>query len=359
MKNCHWSLVAFVLQLVLLGGAVSHADERADALRAAQELGIALPDQILKRPAVARELGALARERCDRQAVYQLSRALEEESYRREAAESLVAFLDKCGGYSEGIRRAINLLLDVSDSFRAVELADKLIAMEPNNDNGYFLRAVAYERGKQCENAIADYSSAIELFGNKDKISSLSYESMSRCYEELGQYCDAMAPIESWVAINPGEYDNDQTRSILRRLSGKGKCALAATGKKEEVLRRKGANVIRAEAAINGVKGTFIIDTGATFVTIKKKFAEKAGMKVTGQRVKLNTANGTVDGVLTRAHSVKLRSLSSERVQIVIQVDDADDYGDGTDGLIGMSFLSRFDIALDGKTLRIRPRKAK
>jgi clan AA aspartic protease (TIGR02281 family) len=101
-----------------------------------------------------------------------------------------------------------------------------------------------------------------------------------------------------------------------------------------------------------------MIDTGATFVTIKKRFAEKAGLKVAGQRVKLNTANGAVDGYLTKAKSVKLRSLESERVQVVIQLDEENDYGAGTDGLIGMSFLSRFDVTMDAKTLRIRARKA-
>lgn len=336
---------------------MSHAYDRADMQRAARELGISLPDEVLARLPVAKELDALARERCDREAVYQLSQALEDEGYRREAAEGLVSFSNNCHGYSDGIRSAINLLLGISDYTRSVELADKLIEMEPNNDNGYFLRAVAYERGNQCKNAIADYSSAIELFGDKEKISSVSYEAMSRCYEQLGQYCDAMLPIESWVAINPGAHDNDQTRSILRRLSSKGKCAQATSGKKEEIIRRKGGDVVKVDASINGVKGTFLIDTGATFVTIKKKFAEKAGLKVAGQRIKLNTANGAVDGYLTKARSVKLRSLESEGVQIVIQLDGEDDYGKGTDGLIGMSFLSHFEIAMDSKALRIRPRK--
>lgn len=357
MKNSRMTFVALALQLLLFSGTMSHAYDRADIQRAAQQLGLSLPDDILGRASIAKQLGALSRERCDRGAVYQLSKALEDESYRREAAQSLVSFSDNCGGYADGIRGAINLLLDISDYSRSVELADKLIEMEPNGDNGYFLRALAYDRSNQCENAIADYSSALELFGNKEKISSIAYESMSRCYEQLGQYCDAMLPIESWVAINPNEHDNDQSRSILRRLRNKGKCAQATTGKKEETIRRKGADVFRADASINGVKGTFMIDTGATFVTIKKRFAEKAGLKVAGQRVKLNTANGAVNGYLARAKSVKLRSLESESVQVVIQIDEQDDYGEGTDGLIGMSFLSRFDVAMDGKTLRIRPRK--
>jgi aspartyl protease family protein len=117
--------------------------------------------------------------------------------------------------------------------------------------------------------------------------------------------------------------------------------------------------VIRVEAAINGVKGNFVIDTGASYVTIKKRFAEKIGVKAAGERIKLNTANGTVDGFLTKAQSVKLRSLEAQGVQLVIQVDDQGDFGDGIDGLIGMSFLSRFDVAMDSKTLHIRPRKTK
>ena len=147
-------------------------------------------------------------------------------------------------------------MLDVSDYSRSVEIADKLIEMEPNNDNSYFLRALAYDQGNQCEKAIPDYSSAIELFGDKDKISSVGYEKMSRCYEQMGQYCDAMLPIESWVAIDPAKNDNDQARSILRRLANMGKCAQETTGKKEETIRRKGTNVIKVEASINGVKGT-------------------------------------------------------------------------------------------------------
>src|SRR5262245_51622358 len=150
------SLAAVVLQLLLFWGAVARAGELADARRAAEDLGIALPEYVITAPGVARQLGALARERCDQQAAYQLSKSQENESYRREGAEALVAFSDRCGGYADGIRRAINLLLDVSDYDRSVELAGKLIEMEPNSDNGYYLRAVAYDRGKQCDKAIGE-----------------------------------------------------------------------------------------------------------------------------------------------------------------------------------------------------------
>src|SRR5262245_30755409 len=183
------SLAAMALQLLLFCSLATRAGELADARRAAEELGVSLPEYVITAPGVAKQLGALSRERCDQKAAYELSKSLEHESYRRQGAEALVAFSDRCGGYADGIRRAINLLLDVSDYDRSIELAGKLIGMEPNNDNGYFLRAVAYDRGEQCEKAIADYATAIELFADKDHISSVAYDAMSHCYEKLGQYC--------------------------------------------------------------------------------------------------------------------------------------------------------------------------
>ena len=32
-------------------------------------------------------------------------------------------------------------------------------------------------------------------------------------------------------------------------------------------------------------------------------------------------------------------------------------YGDGVDGLLGLSFLSRFNVTIDGHTVRIAPNK--
>lgn len=63
-------LVSLALQLVFSFGTASHAADLGDAKRASAQLGLALPDKIMKNPAIAKQLGALARERCDRQAVY-------------------------------------------------------------------------------------------------------------------------------------------------------------------------------------------------------------------------------------------------------------------------------------------------
>jgi gag-polyprotein putative aspartyl protease len=73
--------------------------------------------------------------------------------------------------------------------------------------------------------------------------------------------------------------------------------------------------------------------------------------------VHLRTANGIVDGKRGRAQTIQLRSLVAKDVPIVVHAGGA--YGDGIDGLLGMSFLSRFNINMDGKTVRISPRTAR
>jgi hypothetical protein len=44
-------------------------------------------------------------------------------------------------------------------------------------------------------------------------------------------------------------------------------------------------------------------------------------------------------------------------VAVVVQPDDKATYGAGIDGLLGMSFLSRFDVKIERNAVRIASRK--
>jgi aspartyl protease family protein len=102
------------------------------------------------------------------------------------------------------------------------------------------------------------------------------------------------------------------------------------------------------------------MDTGATFVTMKSAFAERAKVEVDKEsNVKMNTANGIVDGKLGRAATIQLRSLQAKDVAVVIQTSGQSAYGGGVDGLLGLSFLSRFNVSIDAQAVRIVNRRAK
>jgi hypothetical protein len=164
-----------------------------DASRTLGRLAIQVPKNVAASAAIRQRLEELGREKCDKEAISQLAKALDQAGYRREAAVAQVNFSSQCGGYAPALRGAVNMLLKVSDYTTAEHIASDLIRLEPFSDNGYFLRALAHDGNKSFK---SDYVTAIELFGNKDRIASIGYYNLARDYERLGQFCDAMLPIE-------------------------------------------------------------------------------------------------------------------------------------------------------------------
>jgi clan AA aspartic protease (TIGR02281 family) len=102
------------------------------------------------------------------------------------------------------------------------------------------------------------------------------------------------------------------------------------------------------------------MDTGATFVTMSTAFAEKAKVQVDqDSKIKMHTANGIVEEKRGHAATVQLRSLQAKDVVVAVQPNAQATYGDGVDGLLGMSFLSRFKVSIDTDSIKISNRNAK
>ncbi len=91
------------------------------------------------------------------------------------------------------------------------------------------------------------------------------------------------------------------------------------------------------------------------FVTLTESFARKANVDVDQNSiVHLHTANGIVEGKRGRADTMQVRSLKTRSVPIVVEADSAAAYArDGIEGLLGLSFLSRFNVTIDARTVRI------
>jgi len=319
-------------------------------------LAIELPASVIATSAVRGPLEQLGREKCDQDAILNLAKALEAAGYRREAAVAEVNFSSQCGGYAPALRRAVNILLKLSDFTTAENVASNLIKLEPYGDNGYFLRALARDGNRSFKSAIDDYITAIELFGNKDRISSVSYYNMARDYEKLGQFCDAMLAIARWVALDPSRHDTSQTRAIIADYAAKGGCAAATSGGSETIPLARRGGVLTVPVTVNHTSATMVLDTGASFVVLKESFARKAGIEIDESRsIHVLTANGVAAGKLGRAATIELRSLKAGSVPVVVEADSVAAFP--SDGLLGLSFLSRFDVTIDAHTIRIAPRK--
>jgi len=103
-----------------------------------------------------------------------------------------------------------------------------------------------------------------------------------------------------------------------------------------------------AEGAVNGVAMRFIVDTGATLVSLPASEAKRLGIDYEhGQRGSVQTANGAVPAYRVRLDRVKLGTIDLAGVDgLVIE--------QGLPvALLGMSFLNRVEMRRDGDTMTL------
>ena len=79
-----------------------------------------------------------------------------------------------------------------------------------------------------------------------------------------------------WVSLDPASRDTSQTQKIISDYEAKGNCATSKEFQKESYPLRGQKNVVTVKAEINGVRGLFILDTGASYLTVKSGFADRA-----------------------------------------------------------------------------------
>ena len=101
------------------------------------------------------------------------------------------------------------------------------------------------------------------------------------------------------------------------------------------------------EGAVNGVPLTFMIDTGATYVSVGEDFARKARLPegITGY---FSTANGTVEGKIVKGQVVEAEDFKVSGLSVAVTP-----LG-GKTGLLGQNFLRRFEVSQSAGVLRLR-----
>lgn len=103
-----------------------------------------------------------------------------------------------------------------------------------------------------------------------------------------------------------------------------------------------------ASGQINGHDVVFLLDTGASDVSIPQRTAERLGLK-RGTRTPYQTANGISYGYSTRLAQVALGGIELRDVRGHINPNM-----DGDQILLGMSFLSSLEFTQRGQTLTLR-----
>lgn len=116
------------------------------------------------------------------------------------------------------------------------------------------------------------------------------------------------------------------------------------------VLQRNRAGHYVVNGILNGVNAEFLLDTGATAVSVSQAFAEHVGLR-RGAALQAVTANGMTVAYQTVIESIAIGEIIERNVAASI----VPNLPDGQI-LLGMSFLKRLDFSQRGDTLVLTQR---
>lgn len=116
----------------------------------------------------------------------------------------------------------------------------------------------------------------------------------------------------------------------------------------EVVLKRNRYGHYVATGAINNQPVEFLLDTGASDVSVPLDLARRLGLKK-GPEVRFETANGSVDGYMTKLDQVQLGDIKLHQVRASINPGMS-----GDSVLLGMSFLRHLEFTQRGDSMTLR-----
>lgn len=101
------------------------------------------------------------------------------------------------------------------------------------------------------------------------------------------------------------------------------------------------------DGTINGVPLKFMIDTGATYVSVGAEFARAARLPK-GIPGYFSTANGTVEGEIVKNLDVEADAFRISGLSVAVTPSQ------GEVGLLGQNFLRRFEVSQSAGVMRLR-----
>lgn len=145
-------------------------------------------------------------------------------------------------------------------------------------------------------------------------------------------------------------FEIDGRRRILR--VGQNVAAQASrSGPATAVLTADGRGHFVTSGSINGAPVRFLVDTGASMVSLGAADARRLGIDASkGRRGLSNTANGQAVVYHVKLDSVKVGEIVLNNIDALVHQNDL------PIALLGMSFLNRMEMQRDGETMTLKKR---
>jgi aspartyl protease family protein len=128
--------------------------------------------------------------------------------------------------------------------------------------------------------------------------------------------------------------------------------AATASGNRSVKLNADGRGHFVTTGQINGQTVRFLVDTGASFVSLSSSEAKRLGLNyLEGDKATISTANGLVRSYKVKLDEVRLGDVTLNNVDGMVHADDSLPIV-----LLGMSFLNRMEMTRDGEQMVLKKR---
>jgi aspartyl protease family protein len=128
--------------------------------------------------------------------------------------------------------------------------------------------------------------------------------------------------------------------------------AAPSRGRQSVVLKADERGHFVVAGSINGGSVRFLVDTGATFVSLAAAEAKRLGIDyLKGQRGRVQTANGVASAYRVKLDTVRIGDIELNGVDALVSESDAMGVT-----LLGMSFLNRMEMQRDGQSMTLTRR---
>jgi aspartyl protease family protein len=118
------------------------------------------------------------------------------------------------------------------------------------------------------------------------------------------------------------------------------------------VIRKDTDGHYRALGKVNGQEVLFLVDTGASMVSVSQATAQAANLPA-GNPAEFDTAGGTRQGRVVEGVTIELGPLTVTNVRVGTGLQTSDPH----EALLGQNFLSKFKLNIEDNKLTLSPRR--
>lgn len=284
-------------------------------------------------------------EPCDRVKVLQLVQTYFRTGDYRSVIRRSDAFIKRCGKHNRLLWSTYEAHKRLNEWDEAVAVASALIADRPHDKDFRWWRGIVHEEQGRDEKAAADYRQSISL---EPRLRSIPFN-LANVYEKMGRPCAAIFPLEQLLHHHPSLSNSQQIRDRVDGLYRLPRCAhLAGRGRAVLEPGPDDGRLFVGRVSVNGgTPGRFIVDTRASYVTLTSRFAAQNKISAAGETllVRNHPGSNVTRGELITVDSLTMDGLTAREVEVLIT--DLDQHGQVIDGLLGLSFLTRFNVRVD------------